>query len=259
VTVHDLIHLTYGGTREKLYYRAILKPFIRRAKCVLTVSEASKREIATWAGVEPARIEVAYNAIESAGKSNDEETRRILAERGLEKGKYFLALSNSKPHKNLPMLLKAYEAFRSQRTGGEIWPLAITAKGLGRGPGVIELESLDGKSVNAVLSAAGALFYPSLTEGFGRPPLEAAAQGVPVVLSRIAPHEEALSDFQPSEALWVAPSDFHGWVNAFHRASRGEIAPASPETQARFLEKFSEERLARHMDRVYRRVLGLAP
>src|SRR5690606_12467982 len=62
-TIHDLNHLTYGSLSQRLYYRRILRPFARRARQVITISEFSRSEIAPWIGVPPESLAIAPNAL----------------------------------------------------------------------------------------------------------------------------------------------------------------------------------------------------
>jgi glycosyltransferase involved in cell wall biosynthesis len=124
---------------------------------------------------------------------------------------------------------------------------------------VICTGGLDDPEAQALLQGAGALVFPSLDEGFGRPPLEAAVAGVPIVVSRIAPHQEALMDLAPEEVAWVSPLDVPAWANALRKAFDGTVRPASPRTRARVLEHYSVAALGERMDRLYRDVLGIQP
>jgi glycosyltransferase involved in cell wall biosynthesis len=99
--------------------------------------------------------------------------------------------------------------------------------------------------------------FPSLYEGFGLPPVEAACLGVPLLVSRIPPHREALADLVQGEVLWVEPRDAQAWSKAMDRAARGEVLGASIESRSALMRRFSILSQGAHMDRIYRRVLNL--
>ena len=79
-----------------------------------------------------------------------------------------------------------------------------------RPPGVIEYNALDDRQRTAVLAGARALLFPSLAEGFGFPPLEAAALGVPVIATPLPQTRELLGDWP----VYVASDDLYGWRDA---------------------------------------------
>ncbi|MCM2279634.1 MAG: glycosyltransferase family 4 protein [Oligoflexia bacterium] len=264
VTVHDLNHLAYGGFAKRVYYRSVLRPFTRGAAALLTVSEFSRAELARWSGVAEDRIGIVSNALdESCANPPDEaERRRVLVGYGLEHGKYFFCLSNPKPHKNLALLFEAYGDYRAKAgVSHPAWPLAVVASGI-PGPvpdGVRLLGALEDSETHALMAGAGAVVFPSLYEGFGLPPVEAAALGAPVIVSRIPPHQEGLAKLGSDEVLWVEPTARAAWAEALGRAAAGGLSRPSPESRARTLARFSIERMGRDMDRVYRRVLGIVP
>lgn len=253
VTVHDLNHLSYGDWRRRLYYRSLLRPFTREAAVLATVSEFSRREISAWSGVARERIEVAYNAIDpgNAVRPPDEKARPVLEKFGLEAGRYFLCISNPKPHKNVGTLVEAFARLKIRD-----WPLVLSMTEFGDRPGVRAIGPLSDPDASVIRAFAGVICFPSEYEGFGLPPVEAAVAGVPLIVSRIAPHEEGLVDLAPGEASWVAPRDLSAWRDALDRARQGRLAAVSPQSRDRILARFSEEALARHMDRIYRRVLN---
>lgn len=258
-TVHDLNHLHYGDWRRRLYYRVVLRPFARRACVLATVSLFSRRELSGWTGIPEERIEVVRNAIDprNASRPTEEEARHVLERLGLGRGRYFLCISNSKPHKNIGALVEAFGGLQSHpdRSGND-WPLVLSMTDFGERPGVKAVGPLNDGEARVLRAFAGAVCFPSEYEGFGLPPVEAAVAGAPLIVSRIPPHQEGLMDLDPGDVSWVAPRDIPAWREALDRARRGELTSAPTEKRERILARFSEEALARHMDRIYRRVLS---
>ena len=246
-TVHDLNHLSFGHIGNKIYYRALLRPFALKAKELLTVSEFSRREIAAWLGIPRDSIDVVYNALDPAFATppSTAEIDAVLKGLRLERGKYFFCLSNPKPHKNLNMLERAYAQALEQRS---LPPLVLSIPGNGT-RGVVRTGPLHDEEVGALLRNAKAFFFPSLYEGFGRPPVEAALAGTVPVVSSISVHREALAGV--SEAVFLDPAAEPLWVESFLRmATLSERV--GERSKAWIRDTWSIERLAKAMDRAYR-------
>lgn len=269
ITVHDLNHLTYGNFIQKQYYRLLLKRFCRTAKKVLTVSQFSQQEIAKWLQWDPLRIQITPNAIELTTQKplpffQEEKTinTEILSRRGLKTKKYFLCISNEKPHKNLKMLVKAYHQFFKNNppiNPSAFWPLAITTSNLfTKQPlsGILELGQTSEKEIQILLQNAAGLFFPSLYEGFGLPPLEGAVLGTPLVVSDIPAHRETLATLSENEIFWANPYDTKEWEIAFQNIVSRQIQPTSLLTKQALLEQYSVEKLGRKIDQIYRNMLN---
>jgi glycosyltransferase involved in cell wall biosynthesis len=125
-------------------------------------------------------------------------------ERGRRSAPYVLALGAVEPRKNLPTLVRAFAELAPTHEDLELvvagpggwgetaFQAAVAACGVaGR---VVRLGYLQEEDRLALLSGAVALAYPSLYEGFGFPPLEAMAAGVPVVASSAGSLPEVLGD-----------------------------------------------------------------
>lgn len=267
ITLHDLNHLQYGNFSKKIYYEHVLKPFAKKAQKILTVSQFSQQEIALWLACEPEEIAVVPNALDSPNFSflEDGSTEpAVLARFGLHPQKYFFSLSNSKPHKNLDFLCRAYKNYReTQRVkGSDLWPLVLSLPEserprLENTEGVVFTDYLQPSEVQLLLFHCAGLFFPSLYEGFGRPPLEAALLGVPIVISRIPPHEEVLDPFPGHPARFLNPSEEKEWEQAFKDVQEGKIHRFAILQRQDILAQYSIENLATDMDRWYRTVLGL--
>jgi alpha-1,3-rhamnosyl/mannosyltransferase len=257
-TVHDLNHLHYGTLAKKLYYRLILKRFILRSQRLMTVSRFSQREIAQWTGVSPSLIDIVYNALDPVltQRPSQEEMDAVLGARGLKSGRYFFCLSNPKPHTNVRRLREAYDRYRQGSRNEDLPPLVLSFHYESPPRGVLGLGALSEHEIRILLAGSRALFFPSYYEGFGLPPAEAAALGVPIVASKIPPHEEALVDVL-DDVHWVDPHSLKDWTEAFAQVEQNLIPKPTAQASASLLRRFSVERLAEDMDRIYRRVLSI--
>ena len=117
VTIHDCIHLMFPqylpNRRAYLYARSVMWAAARRADAILTVSEASKRDILRFFDVKPEKVVVVHNAIDERfwTPPADEDVARVRERYQLEHG-FVLYAGNIKPHKNLVRLIEAFDEIR---------------------------------------------------------------------------------------------------------------------------------------------------
>ena len=106
-----------------------------------------------------------------------------------------MAVGTQEPRKGLDVLLEALrllpEAPPLALVGARGWGPALEHAGVGAGR-VIELGYLDSPALRTVVTGASCLVFPSRYEGFGLPPLEAAAAGVPSVVSDLGVLREVM-------------------------------------------------------------------
>jgi glycosyltransferase involved in cell wall biosynthesis len=145
------------------------------------------------------------------------EEPKILQRLGLQPNHYSLALASTKPHKNIPMLLTAFARLlpSDQRLVlfGSSGKADFERLGAAVPPGVIFAGKVSDPELRSLMQSALCLLCPSLTEGFGLPPLEAMLLGTPAVVSRIPVFAELCGD----AAVQVEPLDPDGWVAAVTR------------------------------------------
>jgi glycosyltransferase involved in cell wall biosynthesis len=263
LTVHDMIFKLFPQHQKLLNYRylnATMPMYCRRADAIITVSEASKRDITTLYGIEAERITVIY---EAAGPEFRPAPARVLDEvrdrYGLP-GRYAVHVGTIEPRKNLTRLV---EALFELRTAGLNIPLVVVGS---RGwlydsffrrleelsmqeavlfPGYVPLDDLP-----AVYGAATLAVMPSIYEGFGLPVLEAMACGTPVLASSSSSLPEigggAARYFDPLDVGQIAAAIRDVWVDANLRA---EMSHDGLKQAA----QFSWEKAARETMAVYER------
>jgi glycosyltransferase involved in cell wall biosynthesis len=253
-TLHDATHLVRAGEYGRataLYYRAVVRPRLRHARAILTVSAFARRELAERLALAEDSILVVPAGVDARFCPPSEEARqRAHAALGLP-GRYLLFVGNGKPHKNLRWLL----SFASRLP----FPLVVVAgrdtRTLALPQGALGLEDVDEGHLPALYGGAEALLLPSVHEGFGLPALEAFATGCPVVASAAG----ALPEVVGEAGLLVPPMDEDAFVQAVLSVCRP--SPLRETLVARGLERargYSWDICAERTADVYRRTLGVA-
>lgn len=226
VTIHDCIHLMfpqYLPSRLAPYYaRTMMWTATRQAARILTVSEASKRDILRFFDIAPEKVQVIYNAIDERFLTPpDEATTERVRQRYQLDHPFVLYVGNIKPHKNIERMIAAFG--RARPDGPEGLKLVIIGDEVTKYPSLRQMvhrHKLDKhvrflgfqpqETLASFYRLSGAFVFPSLYEGFGLPPLEAMACGTPVVTSNVS----SLPEIAGEAALLVDPYD----VDAIARA-----------------------------------------
>ncbi|MBS1089991.1 glycosyltransferase family 4 protein [Gluconobacter wancherniae] len=198
-TIHDLVPLRLPHTTldNKTNHLRLITDIVQHADAICTVSEASKRDIIDFA---PQASAITYNTYQSVREQSTVQNLSIDIIRqtlnrlyDLRVGGYFLYYGSIEPKKNIARLIEAFLASESQRAlvvvGAMAWKseseqgLLERGKRLGR---ITQMEYLPENDLMMLIRGARAVLFPSLTEGFGLPVVEAMMMGTPVMTSREA-------------------------------------------------------------------------
>lgn len=207
VTVHDLTPLILPEAHQ-LKVRLSLLPFLasslRQARRVAVPSAAAARDVESRFPGSASRVEVVYNGIDPEFvPASAEEIAATRAELSCPQG-YILYSGTLEPRKNLSVLLDAWEALTT--TSSATLPLVIAGpygwKSRNFASRLQQLRPLGlqylGRLPRArqvrVMQAASVFVYPSLYEGFGLPPAEAMACGIPTIVSNRSSLPEVVGD-----------------------------------------------------------------
>jgi len=220
VAIHDLLALErpqWFTRRYALWCRVSQGLAARRADAVLVPSRWTGDELRRLLGVPQDRIRRIAQGTgpfsEPASEVAVDEVRR----RWNLPDDYLLTSGAGDPRKNLEFLVRvAEEAGRRRQApvtvvavGGEMpWIHRDGRWSEGRPAHLVELGYVTDADLRALYTGAAAFCFPSLAEGFGRPPLEAMACGTPAVVAPYGPAREVLG-----EAARIVPLDPGAWAD----------------------------------------------
>lgn len=214
VTVHDLIQHVfpreYLVTLRSRLYMAYSKMAARRSAAIITISDASRQDIERFYGVSQSKIHVIPHGVDPMFSPRSfAEARKVVAQRFKIGVPFLLYVGGFDARKNLRGLVESlgilqarYGMKRTLICVGKRPPPhdklfkrllhEIDRSGLRRE--VCFLDFVSNDDLLWLYNAAEALVFPSLYEGFGFPPLEAMACGVPVIAFRRSSIPEVVGD-----------------------------------------------------------------
>jgi glycosyltransferase involved in cell wall biosynthesis len=232
VTIHDLYfcrHPEHTVAEVRRDYPALVAAHASRADAVLTVSEATASDIERELGVSRDRITVVHNGINSNDFAPNPQTDRQVALLYDLPSRFAVFVGTLEPRKNLSALVEAMGILSRHDWDGTL----ILAGGSGLaepeidseierlrlGPRVRKLGYVPPDHLPTIYRRAHILVNPSHWEGFGLPPLEAMACGVPTVVSDIPAHREVGGE----AAVYVDPDDPQSMADGIERAWSDDV------------------------------------
>lgn len=218
VTIHDILHETHPEFYKGLlrYFMCRCYPFsARRAARVLTVSEYSRQEIIKHYRIPEHRLAVTYNAVSGEFRpvTDPQRIQQVKRKYGIGSN-YILFVGRLEPRKNIPNLIRAYHLLKERLDSPPKLVIAgmkdfmfehlfETTARLKLVNDVVFTGRVDQEDLPVIYSAADLFVYPAYAEGFGIPPLEAMACGVPVITSNTT----SLPEVVGNAAMMVPPED----------------------------------------------------
>jgi len=206
LTLHDLVWVR-GVNRGRFYVRWYFGDFQRRlargADAILVDTEAARVDVADGLDIDPDRVHVVGVGVEDAF---------FHIVRSVDDPPFVLCVGTVERRKDLVTAVEAIARIPDIRliSAGPLTPYADEVRSTAARLGVsgrVELRGyVDDLTLRDLYARAAALVFPSRYEGFGLPPLQALACGLPVVAARIPVTEEVLGDC----AAYVEPGDSRG-------------------------------------------------
>ena len=218
VTIHDMVHHKISGHKKShflhfLAYKKIISSAAVRAKKIITVSEASKKDIMQYLAVPSEKILVTYEG----ASLNTDVSEKMVAEvkkRYLLSKPYFLFVGVLERKKNVVNLTRGFDQFlikhkinmdmvivgKQDPHYPEIKHHALDIKYADH---LVFTGAVDDQELSALYKGAYAFCSASLHEGFGLPGVEALAFGLPLLVSNTPVFNEIYDD----AAIYFNPLD----------------------------------------------------
>ncbi|HEX6237407.1 MAG TPA: glycosyltransferase family 1 protein [Acidimicrobiales bacterium] len=225
VTVHDLsfVHFPRLATPSALAYPRLIRRALARGAWVHTSSDFVRTEIIEHFGAEPTRVTAIPPGVRVTPPGDPAPGRRLA---GTER--YVLAIGTVEPRKDLPRLVRAFDAVAAEHpdvrlviAGPDGWgadALGDAIDAARHAARVVRLGWVSDPDREALLRGATVYAYPSIYEGFGFPPLEAMTAGAPVVATSAG----SLPEVCRNGADLVPPGDTDALAAALDRALHDE-------------------------------------
>ncbi len=272
LTVHDLTFMRDASSAQPQLLRFLTRVVHQstlRATHIVADSHATARDLVDLYGLPAERITTIHSGVDerfNPQPRQSDEQARIRSKYGLGDAPFILTVGTLQRRKNHLTLVRAFaELLRGSNippdlqlviAGGKGWlydDVVAEVSALGLQERVCFMGFVDDADLPALYRTAAVFAFPSLYEGFGIPPLEALASGVPVVTSNASSLPEVVGD----AGLMVDPLDVQGLASALGRALtdpnwRAEAITRGTQRAA----QFTWPRAAQQLLDVYEKVLN---
>jgi glycosyltransferase involved in cell wall biosynthesis len=262
VTIHDLIFLRYPQYYkpiDRMIYRIKFRFACRHADRIIAVSECTKRDIVSFFHVPEQKIEVVYQGCHPAFyETVPPEKRQSVAAKYRLPPLFILNVGSIEARKNLALIVKALPYIPDDVhlvAAGKPTPYQQEVEGYARRAGIASrlhlLNEVASEDLPAIYQSAALCVYPSFSEGFGIPVVEALASGIPV----IAASGSCLEEAGGTGSIYVDPSNERELSEQIMAVLNDqEMARRMVETGREHIKRFAGKRIAADVIRVYKSV-----
>jgi len=269
ITFHDMIFYLFPEKHtnvKRAFFHSVIPLSIKKATRLIAISENTKSDIQEIFDISLSKIDVIYVTIDSIYHTlRDIDAISHIKKKYEIQDKFILYVGTLEPRKNIPRLIQAYrKLILENKIKHQL--VIVGKKGWSYQEIFNMVERLDSNVRKKVIftgyvpeeelpllyNAADLFVYPSLYEGFGIPPLEAMACGVPVIVSNVS----SLPEVVGYAGILVDPYNVEELCQAIYKVivEKGlrEVLKKKGFQRA---QEFSKEKLAKKMLKIYKKVL----
>jgi glycosyltransferase involved in cell wall biosynthesis len=271
VTIHDiLMHKKKGLDTttlpapvylvKRLGYHRVFKHAVNESQKIIVPSNYSKQEIVKYYQLDPEKVAVTYEGF-------DEKIKNLLsAERVVAKYKltrpFFIYAGNAYPHKNLTRLIEAFAILGGKAQLAIVSSRNVFTEKLSKL--IINLKAerhvkllgfVPDEDLGVLYGASAAFVFPSLSEGFGLPGLEALATGALLLASEIPVFKEVYGE----HATYFNPYDFSSIQKSLEDVLKinPKARKAKIDSGKKFAKRYSWDKMARETLKIYADCTGI--
>lgn len=262
-TMHDLTAIRFNNPTKnlvvfkikQLIYAYAAKRVARKSNKVITISNYVKNDLINYTGINPDKL---IMTLESA----DQITAEAKVYKPLEGSTYIMYVGRSQPHKNLERLIQAYRKIKQTHPElklvmvGKKDALSEMLETYAKQHGISGIEFTGYVSegqLRWLYENTACYCFPSLSEGFGLPSLEAMKHGAPVASSNAT----CLPEVNGDAAHYFDPLDVTDMASKINEVLSDEVLRKSLITKGyKQVKKYSWRRMAEQTLVVYKNVLG---
>lgn len=234
VTIHDMTFFDHPEWHEKskvIFFRRSIEASVKRAQELIAVSNDTAGRLQDRFGIANVTViphGVDHRRFRPAASSADMQADRVVLESAGITGAFVAFVGTLEPRKDVPSLVRAFDRIAGSHpqlrlvlVGRPGWGVGAVTDAIGSArhkDRIVRPGFISDRAIPALLRQARAVVYPSLTEGFGLPALEALACGAPLVTTTGSAIEEVVDD----AALLVDAGDVAAIAQSLEKALTDE-------------------------------------
>jgi glycosyltransferase involved in cell wall biosynthesis len=261
-TVHDLTTARFRNpsknwlifTIKQIIYKWVIKKVAHKSEAILTPSKFVKNDIAKYANIDSSRVTVTYEA-------GDRIPDKAIPLADLKDRQFIMYVGRPQPHKNLSRLIDAFVKLQSKHP--ELYLILAGKKDIlyeeherrvsrQKIKNVIFTGFVSEGQLRWLYENCAAYVFPSLSEGFGLPPLEAMMHGAPIISSNAT----CLPEVYGEAAHYFNPTDIDDMAAKIDDVlSSPKLRQDLVEKGKKQVKKYSWKRMAGQTLEVYKQIL----